>query len=233
MLPLSVLIFPIIGGYYLLIRAELFRYQQQRLEPQKLIFNSFLGGIILLMISWIITGALTLLIPSTISFLRDYYPIQTQYFGTCVASFFIGVTFTEVSNWFVNKEKKIKSSIRKIGNEFERLCEACHSNAEMIQLTLKNDKSYVGWVLSLPIPTHSNYIKILPVISGYRTKLKKKLIFTTQYLDVYASYIENGDVFDIRELTCLVVKIDDIVSANPFDIEMHERFKDNSPAAKD
>lgn len=59
MLPVSVLVFPIIGGYYLLIRAELFRYRQQRLEPQKLIFNSFLGGIVLIIASWIITALMT------------------------------------------------------------------------------------------------------------------------------------------------------------------------------
>jgi hypothetical protein len=118
----------------------------------------------------------------------------------------------------------------KIGNEFERLCESCYSNAEMVQLTLQNDKCYAGWILSLPIPTHSNYITILPAVSGYRSKLKKKLVFTTQYLDVYSSYIRDASIFDIRELTQLVIKIEDIVSANPFDTEMYGRFKGNTPA---
>ena len=94
----------------------------------------------------------------------------------------------------------------------------------MIQLTLKNDKSYVGWMKSLPIPTHSNYISILPVYSGYRTKDTKELVFTTQYLDVYASYIKDGDVLDIRDLTTQVIKIDEIVTANKFDQDMYDRF---------
>jgi len=232
MLPVSILIFPIIGGYYLLIRSELFRYRQQRLEPQKLIFNSFLGGIVLIMASWVITGMVTYFFPAFVCYVRQYYPLQMQYFGTCVFSFIVAILFTEVSNWFVNKEFRIKSAIRKIGNEFEPLCEWCQTNTEMIQLTLRNDKCYVGWILSLPIPTHSNYITILPALSGYRSKLKKKLIFTTQYLDVYSSYVKDGSVFDIRELTRLVIKIDDVVSANPFDIEMYERFTGNTPAIK-
>lgn len=171
-----------------------------------------------------------LFFPSVVSLIRRFYPLQMQYFGTCVFSFILAVLFTEISNFFVNKRYRIKTAIRKIGNEFERLCESSHSNAEMVQLTLKNDKCYVGWILSLPIPTHSNYIAILPVVSGYRSKEEKKLTFTTQYLDVYSSYIQDGSVFDIRDLTKLVIKIDDIVTANPFDIEMYERFKDNSAA---
>jgi hypothetical protein len=230
MLPISVLVFPIIGGYYLLIRAELFRYRQQRLEPQKLIFNSFLGGIILMIAAWIVTAMITYWFPSFVSFIRQYYPLQMQYFGTCVFSFIMAVAFTELSNLVVNKEYRIKHAIRKIGNEFERLCEECQSDTEMIQITLKNDKCYVGWILSLPIPTHSNYIALLPVVSGYRSKDEKKLTFTTQYLDVYSSYIADGSVFDIRDLTKLVIRIEDIVSANPFDIEMYERFKDNTRA---
>jgi hypothetical protein len=135
--------------------------------------------------------------------------------------------FAEVSNWIVKKEKRVSDAIDKIGNEFERLCESCYREADMIQVTLKNDKCYVGWMKSLPIPTHSNYISILPVYSGYRTKEKKELVLTTQYLDVYASYIKDGNVFDIRDITTQVIKIDEIVSANKFDPDMYDRFSNN------
>jgi hypothetical protein len=222
--PVNLLIFPIIGGYYLLIRAELFRYRQQRLEPQKLIFNSFLGGIILIIISWGVTAVVAYFFPELVSFIRKHYPLSAPYFGTCVTSFLLSIVFTEISNLLVKKDKRISLAITKIGNEFERLCESSYRNADMIQFTLKSDKCYVGWIQSLPIPTHSNYISILPVYSGYRTKTERELIFTTQYLDVYASYVKDGSVFDIRDLTILVIKIDEIITANKFDPEMYDRF---------
>jgi hypothetical protein len=221
---INLFIFPILGGYYILIRAELFRYRQQRLEPQKLIFNSFLGGTILIIVSWCITGLLTYFLPDQISRIKTYYPVTTAYFGTCVTSFFIGILFTELSNIVVNKDRRVSRAIDKIGNELERLCESCYRNAQLIQVTLSNDKCYVGLVKALPIPSHSSYIRLLPVYSGYRKSETKELVFTTQYLDVYASYVSEGQHLDTREITNIVIKIDDIVSATKFDIEMYDRF---------
>ena len=207
-----------------MIRSELFRYRQQRLEPQKLIFNSFLGGIFLTIASWIFTGLVTRLSPSTVDVVKSYYPVHPAYFGTCVSAFFIGIVFTEVSNLLVNKDRRVSRAIHKIGNELERLCESCYRDMDLIQVTLKNDKCYVGLIKALPIPSHSSYIRMLPVYSGYREKETKELIFTTQYLDVYATYVEDGDVYDVRDITNLVIKIDEIVSATKFDAEMYDRF---------
>jgi len=222
--PINLLLFPILGGYYILVKSELFRYRQQRLEPQKLIFNSFLGGIILMMIAWLFTAVVSAIAPGFVQMVQQFYPLKTQYFGTCLSAFVISVLFTEISNRFVDKDKYISSAINKIGNEFERLCKSCYSEMYMIQLSLKNDKFYIGWIKSLPIPSSSSYIAILPVYSGYRDKDTKRLNFTTQYLDVYATYVRDGDVLDIRDLTTLVIKIDEIVSANRFDPDMYERF---------
>jgi len=226
-MPFNLLIFPIVGGYYILIRSELFRYRQQRVESQKLIFNSILIGIAMLFISWIVTSTLTYFAPSVVASIRSYYPLRALYFGTALCSFILSVVLTEIINIFVDEDKSISRAIKGIGNEFEILCEHCYRNVELIQFTLKNDKCYVGWMQSLPIPSRANYIKIFPVYSGYRKSDTKELIFTTQYLDIYATYIQKGEVTDIVELTTLVIKIDEIVSANSFDDEMYDRFQNN------
>ncbi|GHM98756.1 hypothetical protein WSM22_02460 [Cytophagales bacterium WSM2-2] len=233
-MPFNLLIFPIVGGYYILIRSELLRYRQQRVESQKLILNSILVGIGMLFVSWALTASLTRLAPSFVNEIRSYYPLQVQYFGTALCSFILSVVFTEVTNWIITKDKQISIAIKDIGNEFERLCEHCYRNVELVQFTLKNDKCYVGWVQSLPIPSRANYIKIFPVYSGYRKKETKELVFTTQYLDIYASYVQSGEVTDVEDLTTLVIKIDEIISANSFNDEMYDRFQNkngNTPAA--
>ena len=227
--PINLLLFPILGGYYVLIKSELFRYRQQRLEPQKLIFNSFLGGIILMMIAWIFTTAVSAVAPDFVQSIQQFYPLKTEYFGTCIIAFVISVLFTEISNRFVNKDEYISIAINRIGNELERLCESCNREGSMIQLSLKNDKFYIGWIKSLPIPSSSSYITILPVYSGYRHKETRRLQFTTQYLDVYATYVRDGEVLDIRELTSLVIKTDEIISASRFDPDMYERFTAATP----
>lgn len=98
------------------------------------------------------------------------------------------------------------------------------SGPEVIQLTLKNDKVYVGLIQSLPIPQHSNYVVLWPMFSGYREKETKRLISTTQYLDVYAQYVKEGAALDVRTITKIVIKIDEILTANGFDMEMYDRF---------
>lgn len=227
-MPFNLLIFPIVGGYYILIRSRYYRYRQQRVDRQKLIFNAIFAGILLLIFSWIITGVISKIAPDLVTNIQEYYPIHQNYFGTACCSFLLAIAATEFFNLFLSQTKSISRAINGIGNEFERLCLSCYKQTKLIQLTLNNDKAYVGWVKSLPIPHHSNYLSILPVYSGFRNKDDKTLTFTTQYLDVYATYIQNGEVLDIRDLANLVIKIDDIVSANMFDPDMYDRFQANT-----
>ena len=76
----------------------------------------------------------------------------------------------------------------------------------------------------LPKPFTTSYIRITPAFSGYRNN-DKELVFTTQYLTVYASYIEDGSVANTNELkTDLVLKADKINSVSFFDMDMYNRF---------
>jgi hypothetical protein len=224
-MPFNLLIFPIMGGYYILIRSERFRYRQQRVEAQKIILNSILAGIILMAISLLFTISLTRMFPDFVNSARSLYPLKLNFFGTSVCSFLIAVAITEVTNLFFSEDVQISNAIKKIGNELERLLEYCYRNSELVQFTLKNDKCYVGWIQSLPIPSHSNYIRIFPVYSGYRKNITKKLVFTTQYLDVYAEYVKEGLATDIEELTTLIICANEVVSANQFSAEMYDRFQ--------
>ena len=107
----------------------------------------------------------------------------------------------------------------------ELLLEFSCNKKELIQITLKNDKFYVGWVSTLPIPQHSNYIRFSPAFSGYRHKETKRLNFTDAYIEAYDTYIKNGSITDLTTLTHLVIKMDDIITANRFSIETYEKFK--------
>lgn len=230
-MPFNLLLFPLVGGYYFLMRCKLFRYVHQRAERQKLLFNSVIAGVFLLIISLGITWTIKQIPPIAEQF-RKVLPHNVAYFGTTILSFFLGIILAEVSNRFINKETALRIAIRTIGNEFERLLESSERNEELIQITLKNDKFYIGWVKTLPVPQDTNYISITPAFSGYRDKETKRLHFTAQYMQVYDTYIENGEAEDIHGLTNLVIKVDDILTAGKFDLDMYERFLflNNRPA---
>jgi hypothetical protein len=151
-------------------------------------------------------------------------PIKIPYFGLSAFTFLFAIAVTETTNAFTKKVNAVAKAIERVGNELEILFMESFKTNTMMQITLKNNKFYIGLVTELPLPSKSNYIRIMPMLSGYRDE-KKEMVFTTEYLGVYASYVKEGKIRDIFELkTDIIVKIDEIITANLFDMEMYERF---------
>lgn len=224
-MPFNLLLFPLVGGYFIITRAEQFKYINQRVDRQVLLFNSALVGIFLLLFSFAICSLATYYFHETTNYIkRNYFPIQDKYFGTAVVSFFIAIPITYLSNWIVKKADALSSAIDRIGNELELLLKFSCSESELIQITLKTDKVYIGWVELLPKP-HGTYVRVIPAVSGYRDE-KKILHITVNYTHVYSDYIRQGKIRDISELEMsLIIKIDEILTASRFDFEIFEKFE--------
>lgn len=230
-MPFNLLIFPLAGGYYFFVRFHYFKYLQHRSDSQRLLFNSIIAGIFLLIVTWLLRVAADRICPSLINTIWHFLPIKLPYFGTSVVAFLFALSVTEITNAFTVRENAIRKAIQRVGNELEILLMQSFNDAEIMQFTLKNDKFYIGWVAELPLPSKSNYVKITPAISGFRNE-KKEMVFTTEYLGVYASYVQEGKVKNISELnTNVILKMDEILSANLFSIEMYERFNGRNGAA--
>ncbi|MFW0717976.1 hypothetical protein [Pedobacter sp. N23S346] len=223
-MPFNLLLFPLVGGYYILIRFRYLRYVQYRLENQRVLLNSAFAGIMLLGVCFLLRALLIAIFPETVAYLSGLLPIRTPYFGTTSLSLFVAVAATEFANLFINRLKAIKRAISTSGNEFELLLSSSFFDAHLLQFTMDSGKFYIGWVKELPKPFTTSYIRITPAFSGYRNN-DKELVFTTQYLTVYASYIEDGSVANTNELkTDLVLKADKINSISFFDMDMYNRF---------
>lgn len=231
-MPFNLLLFPLVGGYYLIIRCERFRYIQQRLDSQKLLFNAVIAGVALMVTSFLLSFVLEQILPSQAAGIKTLFPIHIPYFGTAVLAFLLGISVTEIWNLFINETDAISKAIDRIGNELELLMKDSFHQGYLILFTLKNDKFYIGWAETLPIPERSKYIRIIPAFSGYRND-DRRLVFTTQYLDVYAMYMQEGKVKAIDELDInIVIKIEEIVTASRFDYEVFERFNSLKPKEK-
>lgn len=223
-MPFNLLLFPLVGAYYILIRFKYLKYIQSRLESQRILLNAALIGIFLLTFTFFLRAIANILFPETLNSVYQHFPLKVPFFGTTVSSLLIAIIATEAANLFVNREKAIKFSIDYIGNELELMLKSSINDSRLLQITLDNDKFYIGWAKELPKPSVSNYIRIIPAFSGYRND-KKELIFTTEYLSVYASYINEGSVKDIDELnTDLVIRLNNIITVAFFDMEMYQRF---------
>jgi small nuclear ribonucleoprotein (snRNP)-like protein len=230
-MPFNLLLFPLVGGYYLITHLERFRFLNHRLDSQTVLFNSTIVGIILLLISFLFCSTITWLFPGQVEYVKtNVFPIKESFFGTAVLSYFIGVAVSKVGNLFINEQKEIARAIDRIGNELELLFKFSCEKSEPILVTLKNDKVYIGWVelLPKPQPPESTYIRLVPLLSGYRDS-KKSLHITTNYSQVYSDYIRQARITKIVDLQMnLVIQVSEIISATRFDAEMFEQFQAES-----
>lgn len=176
-------------------------------------------------ISLIITSTLTYIFPTHVEWIRQsVFPIKDDFFGTCLLSVLISFFYTKIRNYYIDETKAIYQAIEKSGSELELLVAYSCSESKLIQLTLKNDKVYIGWAEVLPKPSHCPYIQLIPLFSGYRDE-KKELVIVTDYSLVYSELIQRGKIKDIQELKMnLVIQSNEIISASRFDFEIFESF---------
>lgn len=225
-MPWNLLLFPLVAGYYIFTKSYLFKFKQQRLDQQRLIFESIILGVV----ASVITYVLRLIYESvfTDEFQQTVYnaiPIKSPFAGTSLVVLLLSISATEISNWLVfDKKKRIIKAIKSIGNEFELLLNSSFTENKLLLFTLDNGKIYIGWVKELPIPAVSKYVRIIPIISGYRDE-QKNVVFTTHYLSVYGEYIREGKVKSIEELdTDLILNSESMVSVSFFDVDMYAVF---------
>ena len=228
-MPYNLLLFPLIGGYYIVTTSYLFKYYHQRIDRQRLLFNSAFAGIILLIVSFAIAVLFETLLPGLAYLFKRTIPIE--YLGTSFNSLLLGLAFVYVGNRILSDEDQIEKAIDRIGDELEVLMLDSLGQKSLIILTLKSDKVYVGWAYTLQKPG-TKYLRLLPAFSGYRTA-EKRIHFTTQYIDIYIEYQQKNELeqLDHAYFEILIAK-EEVIVANRFDEEIYEMFSAHKPQTK-
>ena len=222
-MPFNLLLLPLVGGYYLLVTSRFTKYIHQRIDHQRLIFNSVLVGIALIFLSVAVTQTVGYLLPAWTEGVKQVVPLQLPYTGTAVLSLLVGIVLPHLSNLFIDKTRALSRSIKLIGNELEQLINGAFLDASLVSFTLKNGKVYVGWPVSLPRPSRGSYLSVLPLFSGYRND-EQDVIFTTEYWDIYQRRQDEGED-NMYQGFLLVLSTEEIVSASLFDLAVYDRFK--------
>jgi len=231
MLPYNLLLFPIIGGFHVITNLDYFRYVNQRSSPQALVFNSVTVGIFLLLVAFIACSILTCILPDQVEFIKqNLFPVivgsSNAYFGTAICSFFLGIFIPLVGNVFIDKRKAIFKAINKIGNDLELMFKTSFVENEPLQITLKNNKVFIGYVMSIPRPQPSewSYITIFPVMAGHWDVEKRMFQTDIDYSKTYIHYVLNGEAKKIENLKVnLTLQVNEIISATYFDHKILEQ----------
>lgn len=218
-MPWNLLILPLVAGYLIITRSYFFKFRQQRLDSQRLVFETVLIAFVVACTTYgvrILIGFIPFF-QDIMNWMYDQFPIRTPLLGTSIATILVALCFTLLGNsLFRSKEKEfIKRAIKDVGNEMERHLEISYTE------DLSNGKFYIGWVNELPIPSVSNYIRLLPAISGFRNE-HKELVFTTHYLDAYKQFLDKNP--DETLNIDIVLGLKDIISVSFFDQELYKQF---------
>lgn len=105
-----------------------------------------------------------------------------------------------------------------------------NQSGSSIMFTLNTGKIYIGWVKKEPDPSqNSQYIRILPIISGYRVPETQEEKLITPYRGVI-NKVENSTEGNFKHMTednfDIVFPVDAIVSAHPFELKTYKLFKE-------
>ncbi|MGE4289410.1 MAG: hypothetical protein AB7E36_12015 [Salinivirgaceae bacterium] len=230
-MPYNLLILPLSGGFLFLYFFAKTKYFFQRLGSQELIFFSVIAGISLITLSVLLKGLILFCFPEILTCINEFHDYMhfshIPLLWTAFFSLILAVFITHVGNKIIQKvdkemEYSIISAIMHVGSRFEKLAATCFITGEMMQITLNNNKVYIGFIDTLPPPKKDEYFSLIPVFSGYRDRYTRNLTITSNYLKVIDRYQETDetkkDKFDLD----IFIKSDEIISASLFDYDVYE-----------
>ena len=232
MVKFDLLLLPLIGGYIFLITSYFTKFYHQRLDRQRLIFNSVIAGVLISIIGLYLNELLKT--ECFICFRKFFkFIIPLHYDGLTVSFyiFLISYPLAKIVNKLFPKNIALYWNIQKWGDEFEKLFwDSLGDENNILMITTKSNKVYVGYLINVSEPLKNSHITILPSMSGYRDKETKQLTITTDYEKVVDEFIaeikeETGvDVDEITLNTDVIIKQDEILTATVYEQAVFDKF---------
>lgn len=184
-MPFNLFLLPLIGGYFFISRFYITAFYAARHTRERLILNSALAGIFLLILARFLTLLLASHCPNLVKTWKTLAPFQ--YGGTAFIALTLGLVMPSALNLAYPREKAYRRVVRKSDtNALEQLFIDAQDHDQPIILTLESGKVYVGliqWTPPNPGPAEK-FIRILPILSGYRKDTTHEVEFTTTYASV-------------------------------------------------
>ena len=114
-------------------------------------------------------------------------------------------------------------------NDFEKLVERSVNTQLPILITQQGGKVFVGWAVHAPNPVaERRAIRILPLLSGYRSETNQKVYFTTDYYHLIKRIDDKEEETRFSHISLsdlhVIIPTDQLLSAHLFDLEVYQYF---------
>lgn len=233
---------PIVGGFLAVTSLYNQRYRIARDSGYRLYFKIVHFAILLsaiallsIQVTWFVSAMIGLNSSGGSSELKAevwkgaFWTLQGSAGQLAVLAFGLGSLVHLVFNTSTAKQKAIERAIA--DEDFELMVEKSQREDKPILITLDTGKVYVGWAVRGPIPTRQrNWIRILPLASGYRDA-NQKVRLTVPYATILAKLRDDDEEFlskvspDVQvEDFEVVISIENIVAMHLFDIGVYTIF---------
>jgi hypothetical protein len=230
MLKFDLLLLPLLGGYVFLITFKLTKFYHQRIERQRLIFNSLILAFFVSMIGLLFDEYLlkSFYLIDYRAFFSKLQPIKYSGLNHSILIFFISYPLAKLLNLIISDRYMLNYVVNKWGDEYEKLFWTSLQNKndedKLLMITTKTNKVYVGFVNRISEPIGDSHITVIPNFSGYRNKDTQEFIFTTDYISVLKYLIESNQENLIDEKMGVLIPKTEIILVSRFDYNVFNRF---------
>lgn len=216
-MPWNALLLPLLGGFIFISHWWRSRYFVLRFDGHRLIFYSAAAGAFFLTLSTLLTTAFANWFPELVEWWQPLRPFP--HLAKTFLAFLVGVSiWIPLNRFFHDKQREIDRVIDEKDDPLEVMLRKALGQGRLIMFSVKNGKVYVGLVASLQDPSRTmQFIKIVPLMSGYRDKDTKVVQFTTFYPQVD----ETGQPVKAFEV---VLPTGELQSVNLFDETIHAKY---------
>lgn len=164
--------------------------------------------------------------------------LPIPYAGSFFAAIALGLLLVAVMAMLFSMQALSRLAVENHGNDLEKLLFRALEEHTPVMLSMKNLKVYVGYVLSTPsLHERDRYTKLLTVKSGFRTKDRLEVEWTTDYRAVLESVSdeieraaregepEADEILGIDwQIFGTVLPLDEVSAATLYDEGVFQRF---------
>ena len=226
---LGFLLIPTLTGYWILRNWKKTSYRVRREQGYHVVFQSALCGLIPAAAAYILVAIIRHIFPSRYAIWECFVSFD---YSCMIMTVLLGLVWPIVLNLGYSQEKEEQEALRKAredGNLIELLFAESVAREMLVEISLRNRKSYIGYVLrnAAEGPNEAD-ISVVPLWSGYRKEDTQELTVTTDYISVILGYLEKGDDLKsfIHEDFRVVVPMSEVVSARLFRPDIYKQFRD-------
>lgn len=222
-MPFNVLLLPLLGGFVLITRWNYTRFETKRLSGERLVFFAAIAGVFLAILAFLLVRIAAWMWPELQAAWRRQVPFA--YAGTSLLALVIGFSAWKPLNWWSSRETAIRAAMQQWNDFLEMLLEDSIKKTLMVNVSLKGGKVYIGFVTGNFDPAYDRkYIRLWPILSGYRNKDTQELAVTTDYTRVYAETASNNSGASVLDRFQVIVPVGELQSASFFDAKTYDLF---------